>query len=88
MTNPDPRHVTLRHASSGPWCIEVPHPTVPTMPQPFVLKGRMSFSTLAAAAVRHIEASGCVVVRNPRTGIRTVYHRGVPLTAEQQESVA
>jgi hypothetical protein len=33
------RYVTLRHAQSGVWVIEAPHPNYPEMPQPHVMPG-------------------------------------------------
>lgn len=70
------RYVTLRHASSGRWCIEAPHPTV-HVPQPYFLPGcRMAYTTLAAA-VRDLESNGYIVVRNK--AVRYVYRHGQPV---------
>ncbi len=77
---PPARHVTLRHASSCAWCIEAPHPTFPTMPQPYSVGNRSNFKTLSAA-VKRIESHGMLVIPNRRTKERVIYCGGAPLLA-------
>ena len=79
MPDSNPRYVTLRHANSGRWCIEAPHPQY-GMPQPYFLPGTrlLDYRTLAAA-VGDIEQAGYVVVKT--AGVRVVYRDGKPVQA-------
>lgn len=77
---PEPRYVTLRHAVSGRWCIEAPHPNA-GIPQPYYLEGvPMGFNTLSGA-VASLERNGYVVVRSTKTKTHHVYRNGKPLIA-------
>ena len=69
------RVVTLRHAQSGAWVLEAPHPLYPQIPQPYVLQNRHTFPSLRAA-VRHCEASGYVVVMNRADNLRYLARAG------------
>ena len=81
MPDSNPRYVTLRHADSGRWCIEAPHPQY-GMPQPYFLPGTrlLDYRTLAAA-VGDIERAGYTLVKNLKTGLRFVYRDGKPVQA-------
>ena len=79
MTDSNPRYVTLRHANSGRWCIEAPHPQY-GMPQSYFLPGtRLPYYRTLAAAVGDIERAGYTIIK--RAEGRVVYRDGKPVQA-------
>ena len=79
MPDSNPRYVTLRHANSGRWCIEAPHPQY-GMPQPYFLPGtRLPYYRTLAAAVSGLERAGYTLVK--RAEGRVVYRDGQPAQA-------
>lgn len=84
MTTKSPRLVTLRHALSGRWVTEAPHPQYPSIPQPYCLPNLAvtAWKTLTAAQ-KAIEGAGYVIAtRKPNVAPqRLIYRGGVPFEA-------
>ena len=77
------RHVKLRRASTGRWCIEAAHPVF-AVPQPHMLDGMacMFFDSLRSA-VNSLGLAGYAVMRAPVTKERIICRNGIPVTAKE-----
>jgi hypothetical protein len=76
------RYVTLRHAQSGVWVIEAPHPNYPEMPQPHVMPGMVyrGYKT-KRDAIKSLNDAGYLVIPNKRDGKFYVYQDSQPAIA-------